>query len=159
MGRFEDIEQRMRPGGWDTSGFLLPGSGLAEVLAADADLVRRHGLDPEQVGGGLADLLLAGAGSDRGRPVRIGDHNVEILRQRGLITCPWAPEEFEACHVGVGGHPTANRFHIELLSSHARLDGFELSAHLMRDHGFFGGPGTRFRLEPDQVVEVLDLTS
>jgi hypothetical protein len=158
MGRLEDVERRMRPGRWDTAGFLLPGMGLADVLAADADLVRRRGLDPEQLGRGLAELLAAGARSDFRRPVRVGTHDVEILRQRGLITCPWAPEEFEACHVGAGGLPTANRFRIKRLPSHARLDGFELSAHLIRDHGFFGGPGTRFRLEPERVIEALDLT-
>jgi hypothetical protein len=154
---FDDIEQRMQPGGWDTSGFIRPGSRLSEVLAADADLIHRHGVDPEHVGRRLADLLAAGARSDRGRPVRVGAHAVEILHQRGLITCPWAPEEFEACETGAGGYPTANRFHIQRLSSRASLDGFELCAHLIRDHGFFGGPGTRFRLEPDQVLEVLDL--
>jgi hypothetical protein len=38
-----------------------------------------------------------------------------------------------------------------------RLEGFELSIHLIRDHAFFGGPGTRFRIDPERAVAILNL--
>lgn len=37
------------------------------------------------------------------------------------------------------------------------MQGFELSAHLIGAHDFFGGPDTEFRLEPEAVVQQLQL--
>jgi hypothetical protein len=40
-------------------------------------------------------------------------------------------------------------------ASGQRLAGYELSVHLIRDHSFFGGPGTPFRLEPQDAVSLV----
>jgi hypothetical protein len=152
-----EIERRMQPGAWDTAGFLTSGTSLETVLAADRDTLATAGLGSGTLGARLAEFLegASAAGSDLGRPAHLGHHDVEIIRQRGLITCPWAPEEFEPCSVGSGTRPTANRFLLIHRPSGSRLEGFELGAHLIRDHGFFGGPGTRFRLEPLAVAAVI----
>src|SRR5262249_42987693 len=140
----------------DTAGFLTRGTSVETVLAADRETLARQGVDSATLGDRLGKVLeRAGAGSDWGRPARVGPHEGQILRQRGFITCPWASEEFEACYVGSGGRPTANRFSVIHRPSGRRLEGFELSAHLIRDHGFFGGPETRFRLDPLDVTAVL----
>ena len=153
----DEAEQRMQPGAWDTAGFLRPDSALQEILAEDAETIRQRGLDSSQVGARLAVILDAGSASDWRRPAQTDDHEVEIVRQRGMITCPWAPDQFEACQTGEGARPTANRFRIRHRPSGQTLEGFELSAHLIRDHGFFGGPRTRFRIEPDRLLAALGL--
>lgn len=145
----------MRPGIWDTAGFLAAGQSLRDVVEADAEELRARGTDPTLVGRQLADLLDAAGASDLGRPVRVDDLDVEIHRQRGVITCPWAPEEFTACPVGRGSFATADRFAIRHRGSGLVLQGFVLSGHLIGDHGFFGGPGTRFRLEPADLLALL----
>lgn len=143
----------MRPGAWDTAGFLLPSESLATRLATDLELCSLRGFDPERIGIRLRALLTAAASSDVGRPRRLGDHSVTLIRQRGMITCPWADDEFERCPVSPPGDPTANRFRID---SHPNvLEGFELSAHLIGAHGFFGGAGTRFRIEPEVAAAVI----
>lgn len=153
-----EIERRMRPGAWSTHGFLLTNTSLEEVLANDAGTLASLGIAAKQVGQGLAELLeAAGSKSDWFRPFRTGEYKVEIRRRRGLLTCPWAPDEFEPCVVGTFLPPTANEFLIEHRASGQRLEGFELSVHLIRDHAFFGGPGTRFRIEPEQAVAILNL--
>ena len=152
-----EAERRMRPGAWDTAGFLHRHSALEAVLTSDAQTLRALGVTPEAVGAYLGELLEGASASDLWRPVRVGDFDVELHRQRGMITCPWAPEEFESCTAG-GTRPTANRFTIRHVSSGWRLEGFELSVHLICEHGFFGGPGTRFRVEPVATADVLWLT-
>lgn len=147
----------MLPGAWDPAGFLMPGSSLAEVLARDAQTLRRLGVEAGALGTRLDDLLRAGAESDVYAPASAGPYEIEILRQRGGITCPWAPGEFEACPAGGGATPTANRFRIRHGPSGRTVEGFELSIHLIRDHGFFGGPGTRFRIEPETLAAVLEM--
>ena len=149
-----EIERRMRPGAWDSVGFLLDNDSLRETVAADDAACRRLGTTPEAIGLRLVELLRDSAGSDAGRPVRRGDVAVEIIRQRGMVTCPWAPEEFAACQTGPEGRPTANQFRI-VGHGHV-LTGFELSAHLIAAHAFFGGIGTRFRIEPADAVVALE---
>jgi hypothetical protein len=147
----------MRPGAWDPAGFLAPGDSLADVLARDSATLHRLGIEPSQLGGRLEDLLRAGAGSDALLPADVGECEVELRRQRGLITCPWAPEEHEACPIGSSGRPTANRFVLRHRRSGRTVEGFELVSHLIRAHGFFGGPGTRFRIDPEDLAAVLGL--
>ena len=157
MVELSEVERRMQPGAWFTHGFLVKDTSLAELLANDASTLNALGVTAEQVGTRLGELLDSGAKSDWFWPFRTGDYKVEIRRRRGLITCPWAPDEFELCVVGRPSPPTANQFLIQHRG--ARLEGFELSVHLIRDHAFFGGPSTRFRIEPGHAVAVLGLGS
>ena len=156
MADIAEIERRMQPGAWDVPGFLHPGTLLAAIMAANSEAAARLGLDPGSIGARLGALLEAGAESDLGRPISFGGFRVEILHARGFLTCPWAPEEFEPCVVGRGSRPTANRFMVTD-GDGRQLSGYELSAHLIRDHAFFGGPDTRYRLEPDLVAGFLGL--
>jgi hypothetical protein len=39
------------------------------------------------------------------------------------------------------------------------IAGFVLTAHLIAEHGFFGGSNTRFRVEPLQLAALLNRTS
>lgn len=151
----DEVERRMRPGAWDTAGFLLPADSLPDRLGADARACAELGVEPAALGAGLLDLLAAGRDSDLGRPVSVAGRQVTILRQRGMITCPWAFDEYETCPAGPAGHPNANRFRIA--EGEAELTGFELSAHLIAAHGFFGGVGTRYRIEPRQALAVTGL--
>jgi hypothetical protein len=156
MEDIEEVERRMQPGAWDGPGFLRPGTSLPAVIAEDAESARVLGLDPGTIGRRLGELLDEGEGSDLGRPAIVGPFQVEIVRGRGFLTCPWAPDEFGPCPVGLGGGAAANRFTIADEAGR-RLDGYELSAHLIRDHGFFGGPGSRYRLEPEALAAFLGL--
>lgn len=145
----------MRPGAWSTFGFLTADASLEAQLAEDAGRMAGLGIEPRTLGGRLADLLLAGEESDWSRPVPIGRHEVEIRKRRGFLTCPWASGELQACPVGGGGAPTANEFVVSHPASKRTLEGFVLSAHLIREHVFFGGRGTRVRIEPEDAVAVL----
>jgi len=109
----QEIEPRLRPGAWDPAGFLLRDEELAVRRATHDEACARLGTEPRQIGIRLVELLSAAAASDVGRPHRADGRSVTLIHQRGLITCPWAVDEFEACDVEPGGRPTANRFRIE----------------------------------------------
>jgi hypothetical protein len=152
-----EVERRMQPGAWFTDGFLLRGTSLTKVLADDARALAALGVTAQEVGQRLAELLESNSKSDWFWPFRTGQYKVEIRRRRGFITCPWAPDELEPCVVGQLSRPTANQFLVQQTGSRQRLEGFELSIHLIRDHAFFGGPGCRFRIEPETAVAVLGM--
>ena len=145
----------MRPGAWTVTGFLAADASLGEVLAADGAELERLSVRAGELGERLRELLERGSKSDWFRGKRVGEHRVELHRRRGLLTCPWAREEFAACPVGRGSGPTSNEFVLVHVPSRARLEGLELHAHLIGDHGFFGGPGTEYRLEPESVAAVV----
>ena len=145
----------MRPGAWTVTGFLAADASLGDVLAADAADLARLSVSAGELGERLRELLERGSKSDWLRGRRVGEHRVELHRRRGLLTCPWAPEEFTACTVGRGSGPTSNEFVVVHVPTRARLEGLELHAHLIGDHGFFGGPGTEYRLEPENVAAAL----
>lgn len=149
----------MRPGAWFTHGFLVGDASLAAVLTTDSETLDALGVTATLVGQTLGDLLGSATKSDWFWPSQTGNYKVEIRRRRGLITCPWAPDEFEPCPVGQLFPPTANQFMIRNRNLRQSLEGFELSVHLIREHMFFGGPGSRFRIEPEIAVAVLGLRS
>jgi hypothetical protein len=149
------IQARMQPGAWEYDGYLRRETDLAGLLKSDGERMRALGVEPRSVGVKLRELLTAAGSSDFARPRRVGDYQVEIHRKRGMITCPWAPGEMEVCQAGHGSFATANRFSIKHKPSRRSLTGFELTVHMIEGHGFFGGPGTRFRIEPEDTVALL----
>ena len=132
---------------------LLPGSSLESIIAEDARRLAALQVSHETLGAKMAELLAKGNKTDWFRPFRSGGTDVELHRRRGFITCPWAAAEFTRCTVGAGSRATGNEFMIR--KSSRKIEGFEISVHLIRDHGFFGGPGTPFRIEPEDLVEVV----
>lgn len=145
----------MLPGGWHGRPLLLPGQSVAAVIAEDARRLRELGCNAEALGQAIADALAHAEDSDWFLPSRGRHLEVELRRRRGFITCPWATEETEKCTVGKGGRATANEFVLRDRDSGVALIGFEISAHLIRDHGFLAGPGTAFRIEPEDLVRML----
>jgi hypothetical protein len=152
-----EIELRMQPGAWSEDGFLAPGASLQDVLNQDARLLNSLGVDSRAIADGLSGFLSTAKDSDWAQPTRSDDHEIEIHRVRGFITCPWAPDQFESCPHGYRGRPTANRFRIVHVASGSTLEGFELTVHMIGAHGFFGGPGTPFRVDPELAARVLNL--
>ena len=145
----------MRPGGWHSVPMLGAGESLADLIAADARLLAERGVDSRALGTRLGEVLRAAASSDWQRPVTVDQLTVELHRNRGVMTCPWAAEEHESCGRGDGGRGAgANEFSLRGAGGE-QLEGFVLSAHLIAEHGFFGGRETRFRIEPDRLATAL----
>jgi len=139
---------------------LAPDESLQERIEADAALLQGLSLDASELGGRLGALLAAARESDWFLPATEGGFEVEVHRRRGVATCPWAPEEHESCGRGDGGKRAgANQFLIRDASTGASLEGWVLSGHLIAEHGFFGGAGTRFRVEPVELAALLGRTA
>lgn len=150
----------MRTGGWHPTPMLSDDESLRGRIAGDAQTLQTLGLTAGELGGRLGELIEAGRDSDWFSPSEAREFRVELRRRRGIMTCPWAPEEFASCGKGDGGKRAgANQFVIRNATSGQTLDGFVLSAHLIAEHDFFGGIGTPFRIEPDQLAALLGRSS
>ena len=150
----------MRAGGWYVTPMLTADESLQARIAADAEALRARGIAAVELGRRLGKLLEAGRESDWFAPAVEGEFMVEVRRRRGILTCPWAPEEYASCGKGDGGKRAgANQFLVRNTASGLTLEGFVLSAHLIAEHEFFGGSSTPFRIEPLQLAALLGYTS
>ena len=138
----------MAPGVLCREGFLGgDGRPLAEILDTDNATVQDCGLTHQQIAERLGEILDAAA-RGLGREVRIGDHlAVCHAEAMGRIPCPWG-----ACGVFHKGE-------VQITDSRGGRGVLftPLSVHMIDDHGFYQGRGSRYRLEPRELARLLDL--
>jgi len=119
---------------------------LWEILTDDQDRLHSLGLTHEEVADRL-EALGRVAKRRLGDSVKVEDrYEVTAFESRGVIPCPWT-------------HPEGlfRKSHIELkdLKSGETLKWTDLSLHLIREHGFYQGRGSPYRLEPWIIKGVL----
>jgi hypothetical protein len=153
----EQLEQRMWPGRWSAEGYLREGNSVIEVIKADAAALTRLGIEPAAIASRLEELLERGSASEW-EPVHVDHWLVTVRRTRKLRACPWAKSNVDLCTVGVGALKlSSNDFEIRRQGDSEAVSGTGLCVHLIRDHAFFCGPGTRYRMEPETAGRVLKL--
>ena len=118
---------------------------LAEILDHDRESVNALGLTNEQIASRLQEVTHV-AKKNLGDPLTIEDrYEVRAEEHRGMIPCPWK-------------HPQGLFFksYVELRDkkSGETLIWSDLSIHLIREHGFFQGKGSPFRLEPTVLKRI-----
>lgn len=141
----EELRKRLSPGELTAEGFLGSDERAVErIMAVDRLELVRLGIAPEALGRKLA-ALTAVALSRMGGEIEFGGVKLRAVEARGLIACPFGDE---------GVHAKAVIY--------AEKDGktllwSALSAHLADVHGFYGGKGSAFRLDPTQTAKLLGL--
>lgn len=104
----------------------------------------------------MFSLIIQAKDSDWFRPIIKDKFTIENHRSRGLITCPWAPEEFEYCTSG-NWPASSNEFKISNKVSRMTIKGLVLSVHMIRELYFFGGRGTISRIEPHILTKLINV--
>lgn len=146
--QLQEAQARMAPGIIARDGFLGDDRrSLSEILAADAAEVARQGLTHERIAARMAELRDAGY-PGLGESVDVPPHfEVSVDSERGKLPCPFGDRGgFRKTLIAV-----LNR---RLGRSAAYTD---LSIHLIREHGFYEGAGSPFRLEPSDLKEILEI--
>ena len=142
------IQAQMRPGIITRAGFLGEDTRkLADILVEDAAAVQRLGLTHEQFGARLRELRDAGA-PGLGTPVAVPPHfDVCVDSVRGKLPCPFGDP---------GIIPKANTTVTNTDTGEA-ITYTDLTSHLIENHGFYGGRGALFRLDPTALANFLNL--
>jgi len=144
------LAARMAPGALSLEGFMGDDRRpLSEILATDAAALADLGLTHAAVAERLAAAYEAAvAGLDA--PVALDDHRIAVAREAmGRIPCPW------------GDHHLAPKGEVELVDTRTgdAVRFSALSIHLVAAHGFYGGRGSRYRLDPALLAQLLDLAA
>jgi hypothetical protein len=120
---------------------------LAEILEDDQNTVNSLGLTHEQIAERMEYLTREGK-RGLGTTVTVADRfEVRVDDVRGFLPCPWA-------HIGL--HPKTNAY-VKNVETGEELMWTALSIHLIREHGFYQGRGSPYRLEPAELKRVLCL--
>ncbi|MFP4052882.1 MAG: hypothetical protein ACLFV7_03360 [Phycisphaerae bacterium] len=144
------LMERMAPGVLCREGFLGDDPrDLTEIIETDNAAVEKLGVSHPQIADALADLLRK-AVNGLGVPVKVDladsrEGRAVFRESMGRIPSPW------------GGH-VAPKGEVELTdaeSGEVLLRFTPLSVHLAREHGFYQGRGTRYRIEPEAAVKLL----
>jgi hypothetical protein len=177
------LEARMRPGAWSDGGFLGPHERLTEVIERDASAIKILGVSYEQFADNLERLLTAyeavksKANDDF---MQAQQDNPGIITHRGYMAsiarvtdldprfavaqwdymgrqfCPWDDDDAMAIRWA------ASEWFIRNLRTGQQMPRPGLSApgliiHLIRDHLFFEGFGSPYRVDPTELARLLEL--
>jgi hypothetical protein len=149
-----ELERRMRLGGWYTHPMLLKGDSLSRTINSDVSILNTLNSTAKSIGEKMFSLIYQAKDTDWFRPISKDKFTIEIHRSRGLITCPWASEEFEPCTFD-NWPASSDEFKISNKVNRITIKGLILSVHMIQEHSFFGGRGTSSRIEPCILAKVL----
>jgi hypothetical protein len=145
----QKIQEAMRPGRLTKTGFLGSDSRpLADILAEDEATVTRLGLTHAAIATRMAYFREKGE-AGLGLAVDVPPHfEVRVDGVRGRLPCPFAhPGLYPKIFCQVHNQKTGETVTYS-----------DLQIHLIGDHGFYEGRGSPYRLEPETLVQVLEIT-
>ncbi len=142
---FVKAQANMQPGVLSSAGFLGDDDRLlADIIARDEEAFQKLGLDFSKAAESLRRLMNEGR-KGLGEPITVeGKWRVQVSEARGVLACPFED--------GVSRKTNAT---VELVDGGRRIYFSDLSLHLMEVHHFLQGKGSPFRLEPEDIKQVL----
>lgn len=142
------VQESMRPGAITLYGFLGDDTrNLIDILTADDGTVKRGGRTHDLIAAKMTELKEAGA-RGLGEFLRVPPHfEVKVDSVRGKLPCPFGEP---------GIHPKTN-ITVVNTSKNREITFTDLHIHLIRIHGFYEGKGSPYRLEPQDLIEILEI--
>lgn len=144
----DKAQQNMRPGVITRNGFLGEDRrNLIDVLIDDEARVRRLGVTHAAIATRMRELRAAGV-RGLGETISVAPHyEVRVDSVRGRLPCPFV-------HKGL--YPKTN-VTVRNLKRDREVTFTDLGIHMIEAHGFYEGLGGDFRLDPEDLVAVLDV--
>lgn len=143
----DKVQHNMRPGCITLKGLLGDDRRkLVDILIDDDAEVKRLGTSHEAIATRMQELRDAGV-HGLGESITVQDrYQVRVDSVRGKLPCPFEDGVVQKTFVQV--HNTALDRTITFTDLHV---------HMIREHGFYEGKGSSFRLPPRDLVEILDV--
>ncbi|MFP4563185.1 MAG: hypothetical protein ACLFRY_07715 [Spirochaetia bacterium] len=142
------VQENMRPGAITLDGFLgNDPRNLGDILIEDDAEVKRMGLTHEEIASRMNVLREAGE-EGLGEFITVPPNfEVRVDSVRGKLPCPFEhPGLFPKTNITVRN----TRLGREITYT-------DLQIHLIEAHGFYEGKGSRYRIDPEELVEVLEI--
>jgi len=143
----DKVQHNMRPGCITLKGLLGEDRrNLVDILIEDDGEVKRLGTSHEAIATRMQELRDAGV-QGLGESLTVeGRYEVRVDSVRGKLPCPFEDGVVQKTFIQVRN--------IELDRTITYTD---LHIHMIREHGFYEGKGSAFRLPPHDLVAILDV--
>ena len=140
------IQANMQPGALSAAGFLGSDTrNLIDIIRADQEDVARLGLTHQEIAQKMRAITDQGK-SELGRPFQISaDLEAVLLDYMGFIPCPFRDRRFFAKRLTTVTDKASGR----------KIRWSDLNVHTIEAHGFYEGRGSDFRIEPQDLAEIL----
>jgi hypothetical protein len=147
--QMDRIQRNMAPGVMTRDGFLgTDGRKLIDILISDDAAVKRKNLDHRKIAAAMRRFRNEGE-RGLGELITVPPHfEVRVESVRGKLPCPF-------------GHPglvAKTNITVRNREGGREVTFTDLHIHLIEAHGFYEGKGSCFRLEPADLVEILEVT-
>lgn len=157
MPDIREIEDRMRPGRYSKGGFLGPKESLQEVLEYDSKILKRLHITAAELAEPLDKLITAALETGR-RYVKKDQFEIKLDIFKGFQICPWAENPHQSqCTMGKGVKYSSIDWSISNTKNKKNLRGPGLIVHLIRDHHFFEGLKSPYRVDPVKLSDLLEI--
>ncbi|MBE0433135.1 hypothetical protein IBX73_06685 [candidate division WOR-3 bacterium] len=142
----QELERMLKSSKFSSCGFLgTDRRNLWEVIEEDAAEIAKAGLTMEELAGRMNEITAAGA-EGLGDWVQFSPRlRVIVDDNRGIIPCPW-PHQVRCLKRITTVHA---------VDTGAQIRWSDLNIHLIKEHGFFEGRGSPFRIEPRMLVDTI----
>jgi hypothetical protein len=142
------IQEKMKPGVITRDGFLgAEKRNLIDILIEDDETVKRMNLTHQIIANRMIELRDAGM-QGLGDFISVEPHfEVRVDSVRGKLPCPFGDP---------GIFPKTN-ITVQNLKKNREILYTDLNIHLIYSHGFYEGRGSPFRLDPKDLVEILEV--
>ena len=118
---------------------------VTEVIDADAALLSKADVSLKRLAGRMqeiTDMAIKGLGTQIVIDQRL---SAKVDEAKGAVVCPWPHTANFAKRVTT----------VTQRDTGKSIRWSDLSIHMIREHGFFEGIGSSFRLEPNELIEIL----
>ena len=141
------IQSNFEPGKITRDGFLgIDVRYIHDIIQADERTLSKLKISANRIADRMQYYIEEGK-KGLETSVEVGDCKVRIQWDRGMLPCPFGERGLQ--------HKLVATVSNEKLSRSVCFS--QLSVHLIRAHGFFGGKGSPFRIEPEEIVRILDI--
>ena len=146
--QMDRIQEKMQPGVYTRDGFLgTDRRKLIDILIEDDEAVKRMDLTHRQIADRMIGLRDAGM-RGLGEFINVEPHyEIRVISVRGKLPCPYGDP---------GIFPKTNTV-VRNTKLDREVTFTDMHIHLVGSHGFYEGKGSPFRLEPEELAEVLDI--
>ena len=146
--QLQKAQDSMKPGVITLYGFLgADERNLIDILTEDDGAVKRLGLSHDHIGRRMEEFREKGK-AGLGEYIHVAPNfQVRVESVRGKLPSPFGgPGLYAKTNITVHNE-TANR----------QVTYTDLHIHLIKDHGFYQGKKSRFRLNPEDLAVVLEI--
>ena len=143
-----EVQESMRPGCITLDGFLGEDArNLIDILTDDDGEVKRSKRTHDLIAAKMIELRVSGA-EGLGEFISVPPHfEVKADDVRGKLPCPFGEP---------GIHPKTN-ITVRNTALNREITYTDLHIHLIQMHGFYEGKGSPYRLEPADLIAVLEV--